>query len=227
MRKRKAAEDKERLERVRSTLTSNFMPTDVLEKLLLIWKTKDEMLDLAGSLLEESMAEDELYYTRELISLVWDRWAGWIEDIPPSALMGFAARCARDAQRCARDATRMEEVRTSLVRMLVPPAVVSELMLCWRWASPTDRFDVWETTRRSLDLMYRERGGEVPWREIFDKADAVSDLWERLKNEDDFTSGEDSDGSSFDPDDLAGLHDYLADGDFKDSYLYAGGLACV
>ena len=78
------------------------------------------MLDLAESLLKECEAVEELHHTLEVISLVWDRWGGWIKDLPQSALMSAAQRRARDAQRRDVGAERMEEVRTSL-GLIVPP----------------------------------------------------------------------------------------------------------
>ena len=133
-RKRKTAADEERMARVSSTL-SELVPADVIAKLLPIWRKKFEMLDLAQSLLEGCKAGEELHHTLEVISLVWDRWGGWIRELPRSALMSFAERV--------------------------------------------------------------EKAGK------------------------DYSSGEESDFSEADFDGLAGLGDYLADGDFKDSYLDA------
>ena len=209
-RKQKAAADEERMTSVRSTL-HEIVPADVLMKLLPVWRKKFEMLDLAESLLKECEAVEELHHTLEVISLVWDRWGGWIKDLPQSALMSAAQRRARDAQRRDVGAERMEEVRTSL-GLIVPPAAVSELLLCWKWDSRRDRGKVCEQAFDSLaDL--------VPWIEVNAKVEAIGDLWDRLKADEDYISGEESDCSVDDFDGLEGLQDYLDDGDFKGSFM--------
>jgi len=214
-RKQKAAAHEERMTSVRSTL-HELVPADVLAKLLLVWRKKFEMLDLAESLLKECEAGEVLHHTLEVISLVWDRWGGWIKDLPQSALMSAAQRRARDAQRRAVDAERMEEVRTSL-GLIVPPAAASELLLCWKWDSRRDRSKVCEQAFDSLTDL-------VPWieAEINDKVWAIGDLWDRLKADEDYISGEESDCSVDDFDGLKGLQDYLDDGDFKGSFMDGG-----